>query len=76
VQAVVGFFKGNLALAVDVVFGTRSQQSAPRIFRDFTHAVVYVIVFIRRAHGSGKFFREVGWRGALLLDSRDRDEAE
>jgi small-conductance mechanosensitive channel/CRP-like cAMP-binding protein len=31
-------------LAVDVVFGRKTHRSAPRIFRDLTQAVVYVIV--------------------------------
>ena len=31
-------------LAVDVVFGKKTQRTAPRIFRDLTQAVVYVIV--------------------------------
>lgn len=33
-------------LAVDVLFGKRTQRSAPRIFRDLTQAVVYVIVLM------------------------------
>lgn len=33
-------------LAVDVVFGKRTQRAAPRIFRDLTQAVVYVIVLM------------------------------
>jgi small-conductance mechanosensitive channel/CRP-like cAMP-binding protein len=33
-------------LAVDVVFGRRTQRAAPRIFRDLTQAVVYVIVLM------------------------------
>jgi len=33
-------------LAVDVVFGKRTRRSAPRIFRDLTQAVVYVIVLM------------------------------
>jgi small-conductance mechanosensitive channel/CRP-like cAMP-binding protein len=31
-------------LAVDVVFGKRTQRTVPRIFRDLTQAVVYLIV--------------------------------
>ncbi|HVH45252.1 MAG TPA: mechanosensitive ion channel family protein [Labilithrix sp.] len=33
-------------LAVDVVFGRKTHRSAPRIFRDLTQAVVYVIVLL------------------------------
>ncbi|MDF2693509.1 MAG: Potassium efflux system KefA protein / Small-conductance mechanosensitive channel [Labilithrix sp.] len=33
-------------LAVDVVFGKKTHRSAPRIFRDLTQAVVYVIVLM------------------------------
>jgi small-conductance mechanosensitive channel len=33
-------------LAVDVVFGRKAHRSAPRIFRDLTQAVVYVIVLM------------------------------
>lgn len=40
-------------IAVDVVFGRKRQQAPPRIFRDLTQAVVYVIVvmFTLRAIG-------------------------
>lgn len=33
-------------LAVDVAFGRKTQRAAPRIFRDLTQAVVYVIVLM------------------------------
>ncbi len=33
-------------LAVDVVFGRKTHRTAPRIFRDLTQAVVYVIVVL------------------------------
>jgi small-conductance mechanosensitive channel/CRP-like cAMP-binding protein len=33
-------------LAIDVVFGRRTKQAVPRIFRDLTQAVVYVVVLL------------------------------
>src|SRR5512141_2563003 len=33
-------------LAVDVIFGRRTHRAPPRIFRDVTQAVVYVIVVL------------------------------
>lgn len=40
-------------LAVDVVFGRRIHRAPPRIFRDLTQAVVYVIVLLLTLRGIG-----------------------
>jgi small-conductance mechanosensitive channel/CRP-like cAMP-binding protein len=40
-------------LAVDVVFGRRIHRAPPRIFRDLTQAVVYVIVLMLTLRGIG-----------------------
>jgi small-conductance mechanosensitive channel/CRP-like cAMP-binding protein len=40
-------------LAVDVVFGKRTHRAPPRIFRDLTQAVVYVIVMMLTLHAVG-----------------------
>lgn len=40
-------------LAVDVVFGRRIHRAPPRIFRDLTQAVVYVIVVLLTLRGIG-----------------------
>lgn len=40
-------------LAVDVVFGRRIHRAPPRIFRDLTQAVVYVVVVLMTLRGVG-----------------------
>src|SRR5262249_2242926 len=40
-------------LGVDVVFGRRTHRARPRIFRDLTQAVVYVIVVLFALHTTG-----------------------
>ncbi len=40
-------------LAVDVVFGRRIHRAPPRIFRDLTQAVVYVVVLMLTLRGVG-----------------------
>lgn len=40
-------------LAVDVLFGRRTHRPAPRIFRDLTQAVVYVIVLMLSLRATG-----------------------
>jgi small-conductance mechanosensitive channel/CRP-like cAMP-binding protein len=40
-------------LAIDVVFGRRTHRAPPRIFRDVTQAVVYIVVLLLTLHAVG-----------------------
>jgi small-conductance mechanosensitive channel/CRP-like cAMP-binding protein len=40
-------------LGVDVVFGRRTHRAPPRIFRDVTQAIVYVVVILMTLHAVG-----------------------
>ena len=40
-------------LAIDIAFGRKTERAPPRIFRDLTQAVVYVLVLLLTLHASG-----------------------